>query len=147
MKAVVTAGNYGWPELGLAAMRLLDSAAAVEAPWRQRLRYRFFAVHSAFRALRRNPMAAYMPFRYSTTIAEHVVTTDLKESIMNALKHMEAIFVVAAAVALSVTFATTETKPLTVAADPVVSVQGDAPMPVVTIAAKRLTAAEKAALI
>ncbi|AXA91559.1 hypothetical protein [Massilia sp. YMA4] len=66
---------------------------------------------------------------------------------MNALKHMEAIFVVVAAVALSVTFATTETKPLTVAADPVVSVQGDAPMPVVTIAAKRLTAAEKAALI
>lgn len=87
------------------------------------------------------------PFRYSTTIAEQVVTTDLKEHIMNALKHMEAIFVIVAAAALSVTFATTDTKPLTVAADPVVAEQATAPMPVVTIAAKRLTAAEKAALI
>lgn len=66
---------------------------------------------------------------------------------MNALKHMEAIFVVVAAVALSVTFATTEPQPLMVAADPVVTVQEETPMPVVTIAAKRLTAAEKAALI
>lgn len=70
---------------------------------------------------------------------------------MNALKHMEAIFVVVAAVALSVTFATTETQPLAVSADRTVvtqaDMQADTPMPVVTIAAKRLTAAEKAALI
>lgn len=70
---------------------------------------------------------------------------------MNALKHMEAIFVVVAAVALSVTFATTEPQPLAVSADRTVvtqaDMQADTPMPVVTIAAKRLTAAEKAALI
>ncbi|GGC01987.1 hypothetical protein [Pseudoduganella buxea] len=66
---------------------------------------------------------------------------------MNALKHMEAIFVVVAAVALGWAFATTEPKAIEVAADPVVTVQADQPMPVVTIAAKRLTAAEKAALI
>ncbi|GGY86930.1 hypothetical protein ACFFTM_16125 [Pseudoduganella plicata] len=66
---------------------------------------------------------------------------------MNALKHMEAIFVVAAAVALSVTFVTTEPQPLAVSADRTVVTQSEAPMPVVTIAAKRLTAAEKAALI
>ncbi len=66
---------------------------------------------------------------------------------MNALKHMEAIFVVVASVALGLAFATTEPKAIEVAADPVVAVQAEQPMPVVTIAAKRLTAAEKAALI
>jgi hypothetical protein len=66
---------------------------------------------------------------------------------MNALKHMEAIFVVVAAVALSVTFATTEPQPLAVSADRTFVTQDEAPMPIVTIAAKRLTAAEKAALI
>ena len=66
---------------------------------------------------------------------------------MNALKHMESIFVAIAAVALSLAFFTTETKPLDVAAAPTVAVQNVTDMPVVTIAAKRLTAAEKAALI
>ncbi|QGZ42102.1 hypothetical protein IP92_05508 [Pseudoduganella flava] len=66
---------------------------------------------------------------------------------MNALKHMEAIFVGIATISLSVAFFTTETKPLTVAADGQLVVQSDVRMPVVTIAAKRLTAAEKAALM
>ncbi|QGZ42101.1 hypothetical protein IP92_05509 [Pseudoduganella flava] len=66
---------------------------------------------------------------------------------MNALKHMEAIFVGIATVALSITFFTTEPQPLTVAADGPLIVHSDVKMPVVTIAAKRLTAAEKAALM
>ena len=86
-------------------------------------------------------------FRYSTTIAEGNVEPNPKEPIMNATKHMEAIFVAVATVGLSIAFFTSETKPLTVAADRSLVVQQDASMPVVTIAAKRLTAAEKAALI
>lgn len=66
---------------------------------------------------------------------------------MNALKHMEAIFTVVATIALGVAFATTEPRALEVAADSTVIAQAQADMPVVTIAAKRLTAAEKAALI
>lgn len=66
---------------------------------------------------------------------------------MNALKHMEAIFAVVATIALGVAFATTEPRALTVAADSTIAAQADTTMPVVTIAAKRLTAAEKAALI
>ena len=66
---------------------------------------------------------------------------------MNALKHMEAIFVGIVTIALSVAFFTTETKPLTVAADGQLIARSDVQMPVVTIAAKRLTAAEKAALM
>jgi hypothetical protein len=66
---------------------------------------------------------------------------------MNALKHMESIFVGVAAIALSISFFTAETKPLTVAADGPLIVHSDVKMPVVTIAAKRLTPAEKAALM
>jgi len=66
---------------------------------------------------------------------------------MNALKHMEAIFVAIAGVALSVAFVTTEPKALDVAADGSLLAKAEVNMPVVTIAAKRLTAAEKAALI
>ncbi len=66
---------------------------------------------------------------------------------MNALKHMEAVFVVVAAVALSVTFFTTETKPLDVAADSTIAVQNVADIPVVTIVGKRINSAEKAALM
>ncbi|WP_028103914.1 hypothetical protein [Pseudoduganella violaceinigra] len=65
---------------------------------------------------------------------------------MNALKHMEAIFVVAAALATVTSFATATTPVLRVSADPVV-VKVDSSMPTVVVAAKRLTAAEKAALI
>ncbi len=69
---------------------------------------------------------------------------------MNALKHMEAIFVAIVAVALSVSFFTTDTKPLAIAADSALIARNDVrdtTMPVVVVAAKRLTAAEKAALI
>jgi hypothetical protein len=60
---------------------------------------------------------------------------------------MEAIFVGIATVALSISFFTTETKPLTVAADGPLIVHSDVRMPVVTVAGKRLTPAEKAALM
>jgi hypothetical protein len=66
---------------------------------------------------------------------------------MNALKHMEAIFFAVAAVAVSATFATAEPQPLVVAAERPLFIHPDVDMPVVTIAAKRLTAVEKAALI
>ncbi len=66
---------------------------------------------------------------------------------MNALKHMEAIFVAIAAVALGIAFATTEPKALDVAADSGIVAKAEVNMPVVVVAAKRLSAAEKAALI
>lgn len=66
---------------------------------------------------------------------------------MNALKHMEAVFVVVAAAALSVTFFTTEAKPLDVAADSTIAVQNVADMPVVTIVGKRINSAGKTALM
>ncbi|WP_426171144.1 hypothetical protein [Pseudoduganella sp. R-34] len=65
---------------------------------------------------------------------------------MKALKHMEAIFVIAAALATVTSFATATTPVLHVAADPVVA-KVDTSIPTVVVAAKRLTAAEKAALI
>jgi hypothetical protein len=66
---------------------------------------------------------------------------------MNALKHMEAIFVAAAVFAVGTSFFTTETRPLPVAADRPLFVHPDANVPVVTVVAKRLTPAEKQALI
>jgi hypothetical protein len=65
---------------------------------------------------------------------------------MNALKHMEAIFIIAVALAAVTSFATATTPVLHVAANPVVA-KVDTSMPTVVVAAKRLTAAEKAALI
>ena len=65
---------------------------------------------------------------------------------MKALKHMEAIFVVAAALATVTSFATATPPVLQVAADPVVA-KVDSNIPTVVVAAKRLTAAEKAAEI
>ncbi|XLZ72162.1 hypothetical protein ABT364_09430 [Massilia sp. SR12] len=65
---------------------------------------------------------------------------------MKALKNFEAIFVVAAALGIVTSYATATTPVLYVAADPVV-VKADANIPTVVVAAKRLTAAEKAALI
>ena len=78
--------------------------------------------------------------------ARKYLDTDLKENIMNALKHMEAIFVIAAALGTAASFATATTPVLHVAADAVVS-KVDTSIPTVVVAAKRLTAAEKAALI
>ncbi len=65
---------------------------------------------------------------------------------MNALKNFEAIFVVASALAIVSSYATATTPVLYVAADPVVT-KAEANIPTVVVAAKRLTAAEKAALI
>ena len=65
---------------------------------------------------------------------------------MKALKHMEAIFVIAAALATVTSFATATPPALHAAADPVVA-KVDTSIPTVVVAAKRLTAAEKAALI
>jgi len=73
-------------------------------------------------------------------------TTDLKENIMKALKHMEAIFVIAAALATVTSFATASSPVLHVAAAPEVA-SIDAKANLVVVSAKRLSAAEKAALI
>jgi hypothetical protein len=67
---------------------------------------------------------------------------------MNIAKNMEIIFVTAAIIAGAASFATAADAPIMVAADTrvaqVATVNAD--MPVVTVTAKRLTAAEKAAL-
>lgn len=62
---------------------------------------------------------------------------------MNIAKNMEAIFVAAIALA-SVTGFATASRPVAATSAPAVSVQTE-PMQVVTISARRLTAAEKAA--
>lgn len=66
---------------------------------------------------------------------------------MNILKNMEIVFVVAATLAAATSFATASTPVVTVAADRAIVATADAQMAVVTVSAKRLTAAEKAALI
>jgi hypothetical protein len=66
---------------------------------------------------------------------------------MNALKHMEAIFFVVAAVGITTAIATSDPQPLVVAADRPLFIHPDVKMPVVTVAARRLTPAEKAALM
>jgi hypothetical protein len=65
---------------------------------------------------------------------------------MNVLKNMEAIFVVAAALATVTTFATASV-PAAVTEKATVTAAADSKMQVVTIKGKRLSAAEKAALI
>ena len=68
---------------------------------------------------------------------------------MNIAKNMEIIFVAAAVIATATSFATAApTRAIQVAADTPAAVvaQADIRMPVVTVTAKRLTAAEKAAL-
>jgi hypothetical protein len=65
---------------------------------------------------------------------------------MNVLKNFEAIFVVAAALGLATSYATATPPVLYVAADAIVA-KADANLPTVVVSAKRLTAAEKAALI
>lgn len=67
---------------------------------------------------------------------------------MNALKNMEIIFVFAAALGAATSFATASEPVITVAADAgIVAVEAaEANVPVIVVAAKRLTAEEKAAL-
>lgn len=65
---------------------------------------------------------------------------------MNVLKNFEAVFVAAAALAIVTSYATATPPVLYVAADAVVT-KADANMPTVVVSAKRLSAAEKAALI
>jgi hypothetical protein len=67
---------------------------------------------------------------------------------MNVLKNMEIIFVAAASLAVATSYATASTPVIEVPAAAVATVAAaPAKMPVVVVAAKRLTAAEKAALI
>ena len=69
---------------------------------------------------------------------------------MNALKNIEAIFLVAVAVAVAAVGGVTEKRPLQVAAgNSAIATVAAAPaaMDVVVVSAKRLSAAEKAALI
>lgn len=66
---------------------------------------------------------------------------------MNIAKNMEIIFVAAAAIAAATSFATaSERVDFVMPADKVMVAQADAGLPTVTVSAKRLTAAEKAAL-
>ncbi len=67
---------------------------------------------------------------------------------MNALKNMEVIFVFAAALGAATSYATASEPVVNMAADAdMVAMASDtAAMPVVVVAAKRLTPAEKAAL-
>ena len=67
---------------------------------------------------------------------------------MNALKNMEIAFVAAAVLAIGSSFATADSRAVTVSASPAVVAQAvDTSIPVVTVSARRLTAAEKAAFI
>ncbi|CAM3114208.1 MULTISPECIES: hypothetical protein [Janthinobacterium] len=67
---------------------------------------------------------------------------------MNALKNMEITFVAAAIIAIGASFATAGANTLEVSASSTVIAQAaDSTMPVVTVSARRLTAAEKAAFI
>jgi hypothetical protein len=67
---------------------------------------------------------------------------------MNALKNMEITFVAAAIIAIGASFATAGANTLAVSASSTVIAQAaDSTMPVVTVSARRLTAAEKAAFI
>ena len=67
---------------------------------------------------------------------------------MNALKNMEITFIAAAVIAIGASFATAGANTLEVSATSAVIAQAaDVNMPVVTVSARRLTAAEKAAFI
>lgn len=67
---------------------------------------------------------------------------------MHALKNMEIAFVAAAVIAIGASFATAGANTLEVSASTTVIAQAaDSTMPVVTVSARRLTAAEKAAFI
>lgn len=67
---------------------------------------------------------------------------------MHALKNMEITFVAAAIIAIGASFATAGANTLEVSASSTVIAQAaDSTMPVVTVSARRLSAAEKAAFI
>ena len=67
---------------------------------------------------------------------------------MHALKNMEIAFVAAADIAIGASFATAGANKVEVSASTTVIAQAaDVKMPVVTVSARRLTAAEKAAFI
>ncbi|MGK5047550.1 hypothetical protein ACQ4WP_16875 [Janthinobacterium sp. GB4P2] len=67
---------------------------------------------------------------------------------MNALKNMEITFVAAAIIAIGASFASAGANTVEVSASSTVIAQAaDGKMPVVTVSARRLSAAEKAAFI
>ncbi|PIG26436.1 hypothetical protein CLU93_0643 [Janthinobacterium sp. 35] len=67
---------------------------------------------------------------------------------MHALKNMEITFVAAAIIAIGASFATAGANTVEVSASSTLIAQAaDSTMPVVTVSARRLTAAEKAAFI
>ena len=67
---------------------------------------------------------------------------------MHALKNMEITFVAAAIIAIGASFASAGANTVEVSASSTVVAQAaDSTMPVVTVSARRLTAAEKAAFI
>lgn len=67
---------------------------------------------------------------------------------MHALKNMEIAFVAAAVIAIGASFATAGANTVEVSAtSTLIAKAADSTMPVVTVSARRLTAAEKAAFI
>ncbi|OYO25903.1 hypothetical protein [Janthinobacterium sp. PC23-8] len=67
---------------------------------------------------------------------------------MNALKNMEIAFVAAAVLAIGSSFATADSRAVSVSADSAVVAQAlNTSIPVVAVSARRLSAAEKAAFI
>jgi hypothetical protein len=66
---------------------------------------------------------------------------------MNIAKNMEVIFLAAITMTMATGFATAETSPRRLSAPQVVKVGSDAPMTVITVVGKRLSAAEKAQLV
>lgn len=67
---------------------------------------------------------------------------------MNALKNMEIAFIAAAVLAIGSSFATADANTVEVSAtSTLIAKAADSTMPVVTVSARRLTAAEKAAFI
>ena len=65
---------------------------------------------------------------------------------MNVMKNMEAIFIVAVALVAGTGFATASNTPARIDPPTVAAQAADANVAVVTVSAKRLTAAEKAAM-
>jgi hypothetical protein len=83
-------------------------------------------------------LALYVSWSHNAYIPKHMKETD-----MNIIKNMEAVFVAALAVAAFATYATAE---VAVVAKPTAQVIAEGKIATVVVSTKRLTAAEKARL-
>jgi hypothetical protein len=99
----------------------------------------FFAGHSVNLASRRNPVVLDVANRYS----DHIETPHVKENTMNIVKHMEAAFVVALGLAGSATYLIDALPEAQAHPQTAATIATPANMAVVTVSAKRMSAAEK----